>query len=58
MGKGDGTWASLYCFNCFNLTVLLVNMFNAKKKKFNNMGHCTDWGPGVRKQYVVNICDG
>lgn len=33
-------------------------MFNAKKKKFNNMGHCTDWGPGVRKQYVVNICDG
>lgn len=32
-------------------------MFNAKKK-FNNMGHCTDGGPGVRKQYVVNICDG
>lgn len=32
-------------------------MFNAKKK-FDYMGHCTDGGPGVRKQYVVNICRG
>lgn len=22
------------------------------------MGHCTEVGPGVKQQYVVNICDG
>lgn len=21
------------------------------------MGHCTDVGPGVKQQYVVNICN-
>lgn len=23
MGKGDGTWASLYCFNCLHLKMPL-----------------------------------